>query len=116
MRLALVPLLAVVGAVTACSGNKDDLITGPGNVVLELTALYPRNDETWLAPRDPDPTVSGDEGYAGDPGPVTIGCDARLGVLADVQNFFLRAPDACGGNLQCGFLVVEVDPSGKSAA
>ncbi len=115
MRLARVPWIAVAVATAACSNGSSSTPISPGNVVLEITALLPRNDEVWLAPRDPDP-VSGDEGYPGDPEPVTIGCDLRLGVQADVRNYYLRAPDGCSGTPQCGYLVVELDPDQGPAA
>jgi len=116
MRLARVPWIAIAVATAACGNGSSTAAISPGNVVLEITALLPRNDEVWLAPRDPDPTMSGDEGYAGDPEPVTIGCDLRLGVQVDVQNYSLRPPDSCGGTAQCGYLVVELDPDQGPAA
>jgi hypothetical protein len=88
----------------------------PGNAVLEIRTLYPRGNDAWLAPRAPDPDQAGDEGYAGDPLPIVIGCDRRLGVDVELEVFQLRAPDACGGNVQCGTLVIEVDPSDSGAA
>ncbi|HTQ05439.1 MAG TPA: hypothetical protein VMI54_16360 [Polyangiaceae bacterium] len=106
MRLALAPWLAVALATTACHGKKSTPVS-PGNTVLEITELLPRDNDVWLAPREADP-VTGDDGYPGDPGPVTIGCDLRLGVQATVENFYLRAPDACAGNIQCGVLLVEL--------
>jgi hypothetical protein len=88
----------------------------PGNVVLEITALHPRGSDTWLPPRAPDPKNPSDEGSPGDPEPILIGCDRRLGVDTYVDNFYLRAPDACGSNVQCGYLVLEIDPSDAGAA
>jgi hypothetical protein len=115
MRLARVLWIAVAVATAACGNGSSSTPISPGNVVLEVTALLPRNDEVWLAPRDPDP-VSGDEGYPGDPEPVTIGCDLKLGVQVDVQNFSLRPPGSCSGTPQCGYLVIELDPDQGPAA
>lgn len=124
MRFVLVPWLALASATAACNTHNDTPVS-PGNVVLEITTLYPRNNDAWLAPRKPDPVLAGDQGYPGDPGPVTLGCDTPsptaappddctprrlLGVQTDVENFYLRPPDACSGTAQCGFLIVELDP------
>lgn len=117
MRLARVPWIAFAVGTAACGSGNSATPVSPGNVVLELTALLPRNNDVWLAPRDPDPTVAGDEGYAGDPEPVTIGCDLRLGVEATVTNYYLRPPDGCSGTPQCGYFAVDVDPNdGPSGA
>jgi hypothetical protein len=88
----------------------------PGNVFLEITALRPRENDVWLPPRAPDPANAGDDGYAGDPEPIVIGCDRRLGVDTQVEHYYLRAPDACGGNVQCGYLVIDIDPTDTDTA
>jgi hypothetical protein len=53
----------------------------------------PRDAEVW---------------YPGDTEPVVLGCDRRLGVVLDVENFNLRAPEACGGAVQCGYAEVSL--------
>jgi hypothetical protein len=110
MRLARLSWIAVAFATAACGNGGSAAPISPGDVVLEITALLPNKDEVWLAPRDPDPEISGDVGYPGDPEPVTLGCDLRIGVQADVQNYYLRPPDGCAGTPQCGYLVVDLDP------
>jgi hypothetical protein len=121
MRSALPLWIAVACSAAACKSNESTTPASPGDVVLQITALHPRNDDVWLAPRDPNPQQAGDIGYPGDPEPVVIGCDRRLGVDATITNYYLRAPDACAGNVQCGLFVVEIDPgaagvTGRAAA
>jgi hypothetical protein len=116
MRFGVPLLLAIIGTAAACSNSSSTTATNYGNVVLEITSLLPRDNDVWLAPREADPNTPGDEGYDGDPEPVVIGCDRRLGVDVDVQNYYLRSPDACGGYTQCGYLSVELDPSDAGSA
>lgn len=116
MRSALPLSLACLCLLAACSNGDSGAPVSPGNVFLEITALRPRGGDVWLPPRAPDPADPSDEGSPGDPEPILIGCDRRLGVDARLKYFSLRAPDACGGNLQCGYLVIEIDPSDAGSA
>jgi hypothetical protein len=111
MRSALPLSLACLCSLAACSNGDSGAPVSPGAVFLEITALHPQGSDAWLPPRAAEPADAGDEGYAGDAEPVVIGCDRRLGVDVRVDNFSLRAPDACGSDLQCGYLVIDVDPS-----
>jgi len=77
----------------ACSGNDSDATAPPPPVTLAVTALLPRNTDVW---------------YPGDTAPAVIGCDRRLGVTLQVENFNLRAPAACGGAVQCGHAEVSL--------
>jgi len=116
MRSALPLSLACLCSLAACSNDDSGAPVSPGNVFLEITALHPRGSDAWLPPRAPDPSNADDVGYAGDPEPIVIGCDRRLGVDTHVEHFYLRAPDACGSDVQCGYLVIEIDPSDAGAA
>jgi hypothetical protein len=111
MRSALPLWLACLCSVAACSNDDSSAPISPGNVFLEITALHPRESDVWLPPRAPDPANPADVGYAGDSGPLVIGCDRRLGVDTQIEHYYLRAPDACGGNVQCGYLVIDIDPT-----
>ncbi len=117
MRPALSLWFLVACSLVACKKSESTTTTGAGPVVLEIATLYPRDNVAWLAPRAPDPdktdadgTNVGDMGYPGDPLPIVIGCDRKLGVAVEIENFTLRAPDACSDNPQCGALVIEIDP------
>lgn len=115
MRPASLLWFVVACSTVACKSNDSTTTTGQGDVVLEIRTLYPRNADAWLAPRAPDPEIADDPGYPGDPQPIVIGCDRRLGVDAVVENFTLRAPGACT-DAQCGTFVVELDPSDPSGS
>jgi hypothetical protein len=122
MRPALSLWFLVACSLVACKKSETTTTTGAGPVVLEIATLYPKDNVQWLAPRDPDPDKKdadgnnvGDMGYPGDPLPIVIGCDRRLGVDVEIENFTLRAPDACSDNPQCGALVIEIDPPADEA-
>jgi len=72
----------------ACGGNDSDATAPPPKITLAINALLPRDNDVW-SPGDAEPAV--------------LGCDRRLGVLLEVENFSLRAPQACGGAVQCGY-------------
>ena len=110
MRSALPLWLACLCLLAGCNNDDSSAPVSPGNVFLEITALHPRDSDVWLPPRAPDPADASDEGYAGDPEPLVIGCDRRLGVDTRVDNYYLRAPDACGSYVQCGWVVIDIDP------
>lgn len=116
MRPALSLWFLVACSLVGCKKNESSTATGPGPVVLEIATLYPRDNVAWLAPRLPDPDKPDDTGYDGDPQPIVIGCDRQLGVDVLIENFTLRAPDACSDNPQCGSLVIEIDPPADGAA
>lgn len=115
MRSALPLWLAALCCLPACNKNDTEAPVSPGDVFLEITALHPRASDVWLPPRAPDPAVAGDEGHTGDAEPVVIGCDRRVGVDIHVEYWYLRAPDACGGQLQCGYAALDVDPGTESS-
>jgi hypothetical protein len=77
----------------ACSGNDSSTTAPPPKVTLAITSLLPQNDAVW---------------YPGDTAPAVLGCDRRLGVTLEVENFNLRAPSACGGAVQCGYAEVSL--------
>jgi hypothetical protein len=77
----------------ACSSNDSSTTAPPPKVTLSIAALLPRNDDVW---------------YPGDTTPAVVGCDRRLGVTLEVENFYLRAPAACGGAVQCGYVEVSL--------
>jgi hypothetical protein len=112
MRSAPLLWLVFACSLVACKSETAAPVS-PGNVVLEITALRPRDNEVWQPPRAAQGT---DPGYPGDPEPIVIGCDRQLGVDVHVEHYYLRAPDACGGNLQCGWLIIDVDPTDTGAA
>jgi hypothetical protein len=98
----------------AC-GADDDTIppTPPGPIAVAIDELRPRGDDHWRP---------------GDPEPVVVGCDRRLGVtvlfydpaLYDPDapgdagvgepDWLLRPPHACNGRKQCGTVAVSVEP------
>jgi hypothetical protein len=90
----------------ACESDTTSTPVSPGEVTLRISALWPRAGEVWWPRYDADD----DSAYPGDPEPVLVGCDRRLGVSVALDNFSLRVPDACGTSPQCGFLSIELDP------
>jgi hypothetical protein len=55
--------------------------------------------------------VSGDTG-----GELTLGCDGLLHVRVEVNEWWLRAPSACAGARQCGWIVLRLDPTDGAGA
>jgi hypothetical protein len=77
----------------ACGNSGSEKTAPPPAVTLAVTALLPRNGDVW---------------QPGDAEPVLVGCDRRLGVTLEVENFNLRAPGSCGGSVQCGYAEVSL--------
>lgn len=106
MRRPLRFFLALPLLVGACESDTSNTPVSPGKVSLRIAALWPRGGEPWWPPVVADD----DSAFPGDPEPVLVGCDRRLGVSVALDNFELRVPDACGTLPQCGFLSLELDP------
>lgn len=84
----------------ACGNSGSETTAPPPKVTLAVSSLLPRSGDIW---------------YPGDPEPVLLGCDRRLGVMLEVENFNLRAPAACGGAVQCGYAEVSLLHAGDSS-
>lgn len=93
MRLALPASLLFSAFVSACSSDSTAPAAPPPKVTLRVSGLLPVGEPAWYEPLPED----------GTPPVVAIGCDRALGVLLTVENFSLRAPNACGGATQCGY-------------
>jgi hypothetical protein len=84
--------------------------TTPGPASLVITSLAPRGNTLWTAP-------DGGDGI-GDPQPVELDCDGRLGVSVAIRGldetetitWAYRTPGACGSSPNCGYLRVDFDP------
>jgi hypothetical protein len=93
MRLALPAWLLCAAFLSACSTDSSAPAAPPPKVTLRVSALVPVGEPAWYEPAPEDwvqPVVS-------------IGCDRTLGVVLTIENFSLRAPNACGGAVQCGY-------------
>src|SRR5689334_4114142 len=90
--------LALPFLLVACSTDETTEPVALGRASLRISALWPDGASPWWPPVAPG--ADGDPGNPGDPEPVVIGCDRRLGVSAELDNFYLRTPDACGSSPQ----------------
>jgi hypothetical protein len=100
----------------ACSGDDETAPPRPpGPIALAIDELRPRGIDSWRP---------------GDPEPVVVGCDRRLGVTVlfydpalydpdapdagdagvGTPDWLLRPPHACSGRKQCGTVAVSVEP------
>jgi hypothetical protein len=83
--------------------------TTPGPASLVITSLAPRGNALWTAP---------DGDVVGDPQPVALDCDGRLGVSVATRgldetetiSWAYRTPGACGSSPNCGYLRIDFDP------
>jgi len=94
MRLDAPAWLLSCALLAACGSDETTVTAPPPKVSLRVSALIPVGEAAWHAPPPgedvPEPVIA-------------IGCDRTLGVELEVENFSLRAPDACGGAVQCGY-------------
>jgi hypothetical protein len=94
MRLDAPAWLLACALLSACGGDDSTTTAPPPKVSLRISALIPVGEAAWYAP------PAGEELL--EP-VVAIGCDRTLGVALEIENFSLRAPNACGGAVQCGY-------------
>jgi hypothetical protein len=107
-------------AFVAC-GDDDDASEAipPGPVCASFVVLRPRgNEEVWLPDQCAIQAANEDMAEAEappEPPPedlkVVIGCDRKLGVDIVASNWTFRPPYACGGVPQCGYMLLELDPT-----
>ena len=93
MRLAPPAVLLFSAFLSACSSDSSTPTAPPPKVTLRVSALFPVGEAAWYEPAPEEwmqPVVA-------------LGCDRTLGVELTVENFSLRAPNACGGAVQCGY-------------
>lgn len=94
MRLDAPAWLLSCALLSACGGDETTVTAPPPKVSLRVSALIPVGEAAWYAPAPGEEVTE----------PViAIGCDRTLGVELEVENFSLRAPNACGGAVQCGY-------------
>jgi len=94
MRLDAPAWLLSCALLSACGGDETTATAPPPKVSLRVSALFPVGEPAWHAPAVGEEVTE----------PVlTISCDRTLGVELEIENFSLRAPDACGGAVQCGY-------------
>jgi hypothetical protein len=120
-------------AIAACGEDDTTPTAPPGRVCAYFSALRPRNAEaielpnTCLLPEEsegsagaPAEAAAGQGGQAAElpdepeptgPPSVVLGCDRRLGVDVIAENWTFRPPYGCGDAVQCGYVVVELNPS-----
>lgn len=83
-------LVSALIALAACGSDDtptETVETEPPTIA--ISELRPRGAEVWRS---------------GDPEPLVVGCDLRLGVSVELTNFILRPRNACGGVSDCGYL------------
>lgn len=86
------------------------IVTTPGPASIVITSLSPRGNTVWTAPDG--------SGGVGDPQPVELDCDGRLGVSIETRGadeneaiaWAFRTPGACGSSPNCGYLRLDFDP------
>ncbi|HEV8551711.1 MAG TPA: hypothetical protein VGQ57_21835 [Polyangiaceae bacterium] len=94
MRSVPTALVAACLLSLSCGSNDSTAVAPPPKVTLRVTALVPVGEDAWHA---------APAGETSSPAVVTIGCDRRLGVELTIENYSLRAPNACSGAVQCGY-------------
>jgi len=94
MRLDGLAWLLACALLAACGSDSTATTAPPAKVSLRIKSLIPVGEAAWHAP-----PAGEDVGYPS----VAIGCDRTLGVELELENFSLRAPNACGGAVQCGY-------------
>lgn len=94
MRLDAPLWLLACALLSACGGDDNTATAPPPKVSLRVTGLIPVGEAAWHAPPADEELI---------PPVVEIGCDRTVGVELEVVNFSLRAPNACGGAVQCGY-------------
>jgi len=94
MRLDAPAWLLSCALLSACGGDETTATAPPAKVSLRVSALFPVGEAAWQAP------PAGEE--VTEP-VIAIGCDRTLGVELEIENFSMRAPDACAGAVQCGY-------------
>jgi hypothetical protein len=97
---------SAVGFLACGDDTAAPTVTTPGPAAIVLTSLSPRGSSVW--------TPDGD----GDPQPVELDCDGRLGVSVATRGldetetitWAYRTPGACGSSPNCGYLRIDLDP------
>jgi len=106
MRLDAPLWLLACALLSACGGDDNTTSAPPPKVSLRVTGLIPVGEAAWHAPPADEELI---------PPVVAVGCDRTLGVELTIENFSLRAPNACGGAVQCGYDQVSLlDPADES--
>lgn len=90
-------------------------VTTPGPASIVITSLSPRGNTIWNAPLE---GASDFPEQLGDPQPIELDCDGRLGVSiqtrgldsAEAVNWYYRSPGACGSTPNCGYVRIDLDP------
>jgi hypothetical protein len=100
---------SAVGFLACGDDTAAPTVTTPGPAAVVITSLSPRGSSVWTAP---------DGAGAGDPQPVELDCDGRLGVSVATRGldetetitWAYRTPGACGSSPNCGYLRIDFDP------
>lgn len=119
MKLRAVFFAGSAAWLLACSDETAaPTVITPGPASIVITSLSPLGNTVWNAPLE---GVSDYPEQPGDPQPIELDCDGRLGVTiqtrgvdsTEATNWYYRSPGGCGSTPNCGYVRVELDPQAE---